>query len=30
MSEERAIVDSGVEKFVTELLVANKKNLKSE
>jgi hypothetical protein len=30
MCEERIAVDSGVEKFVTELLVANKKNLKGE
>lgn len=30
MSEERADVDLGVEKFVSELLVANKKNLKGE
>lgn len=30
MSEERQRVDTGVEKFITDLLVANKKNLKSE
>lgn len=30
MAEERNSVDTGVEKFVTDLLVANKKNLKSE
>lgn len=30
MSEERTDVDLGVEKFVSELLVANKKNLKGE
>jgi hypothetical protein len=30
MAEERSNVDSGVEKFVTDLLVASKKNLKGE
>ena len=30
MSEDRIIAESGVEKFVSELLVANKKNLKGE
>lgn len=30
MAEERSGVDSGVERFVTDLLVAGKKNLKSE
>lgn len=30
MSEERSSVDTGVEKFVTDLLVASKKNLKGE
>lgn len=30
MAEERSSIDTGVEKFVTDLLVASKKNLKSE
>lgn len=30
MSEEKSRVDTGVQKFITDLLVANKKNLKSE